>query len=169
MPRLEDAEAYARTKNVDVAFCKSIVFRLKSIGVTDENILCAAYLYNARSGFDEIFSRFGREIATVVVSISKDMTLPRQRQQEQYVKQMQEAPWGAVLIKLCEASANLKFIKETEMSKTKRAKMLKQNIHLLNILKRKVVENKAGTPGIERLLDGLNETLGFFKQKPIAF
>jgi hypothetical protein len=169
MVTIQEVESYARAKNADVAFCKGIVFRLKSIGVNDEQILCSAFLSQTKAGFDEVYSRFGREIATVVASISKDFTLPRQRQEEQYIEQLQAAPWESILIKLCEISANLKMIKESEMSKTKRSKLLKQNVHYLNVLKKKVAENKSATPGVERLLDGVNETLVYFRQRPIKF
>lgn len=169
MVGLDDAEAFARAKSADIAFCKSIVFRLKAVGVHDEQLLCAAFLCNVTTNFEEVFSRFGREVATTVASLSKDRSLPRQKQEEQYVKQLKEAPWDSILIKLCEISANLKFIKEAEISKNKRTKMLKQNVHYLNILKHRIAENKARTPGIERLLEGVNETLTSFRQKPIAF
>jgi (p)ppGpp synthase/HD superfamily hydrolase len=169
MSLIESAEAFARAKNADINFCKSIVFRLKSIGVNDEQVLCCAFLCHANSSFDEIHARFGREIATYVTSISKDLALPRQRQEEQYIKQLQDAPWESILIKMCEISANLKILKDFELSKTKRGKILKQNIHYLNVLKKKISENKTRTPGIERLLDGANETLTHFKQRPISF
>lgn len=169
MVTIEEVEAYARAKNADIAFCKGIAFRLKSIGVNDEIVLYSAFLCQTNSSFDEIFTRFGREIATCVTSLSKDRTLPKQRQEEQYVKQLQDAPWESILIKLCEISANLKLIKESEISKTKRSKLLKQNIHYLNVLKNKIAENKSKTPGIDKLLDGINETLNHFRQRPIAF
>lgn len=169
MVTIQEVESYARAKNADIAFCKGIVFRLKSIGINDEQVLCSAFLSQTKASFDEIYSRFGREIATVVASISKDFTLPRQRQEEQYIEQLQAAPWESILIKLCEISANLKMIKESEMSKTKRGKLLKQNVHYLNVLKKKVTENKSATPGVERLLDGVNETLVYFRQRPIKF
>lgn len=169
MVTIEEAEAFARTKNADINFCKGIVFRLKSIGVNDEQILCSAFLCYTNASFDEVFARFGREIATIVASLSKDRTLPKQRQEEQYIKQIQEAPWNSILIKLCEISANLKVIKESEISKTKRSKLLKQNVHYLHVLKKRISENKAATPGVERLLEGANETLIHFKQRPIRF
>ena len=169
MSLIESAEAFARAKNADVDFCRGIAFRLKSIGVTDEQVLCCAFLCHAKSGFDEIHARFGREIATYVASISKDLTLPKQKQEEQYVKQLQDAPWESILIKLCEISANLKVLKDSELSKTKRTKALKQNIHYLIALKKKILENRTKTPGIERLLEGANETLAHFKQRPITF
>lgn len=169
MVTLEEVESFVRAKNADVAFSRGVVFRLKSIGISDEQLLCAAFLCGVGANFEEIFARFGREIATLVTSITKDRTLPRQRQEEQYKKQLQEAPWESVLIKLCEISANLKIIKESNMSRTKRGKMLRQNTHHLNILKAKIVQNKEKTPGIQRLLDGINETLIHFGQKAVSF
>lgn len=169
MSLIESAEAFARAKNADINFCKSIVFRLKSIGVSDEQVLCCAFLCHSNSSFDDIHARFGREIATGVTAISKDWTLPRKIQEEQYVRQLQDAPWESILVKLCEISATLKFLKDSEMSKTKRGKILKQNVHYLNVLKKKISENKDKTPGIERLLEGANETLMHFKQRPISF
>ncbi len=169
MTELDEAEAFARAKDADVAFCRGIVFRLKSIGVNDERVLCTAFLMQAGLPFDEIFARFGREIATMVVSITKDRTVPRQIQEKQYVRQLQDASWESALVKLCEISAYLKVIKEAELSKAKRGKMLKQNIYYLNVLKRKIVENRAKTPGIEKLLEGANETICFFKHRPIQF
>ena len=169
MATIDDAESYTRAKNADIAYCRGIVFRLKSIGVNDETVLCAAILSHVNSSFDDIHTRFGREIAVLGASLSRDKDLPTQRQEEQYVKQLQEGPWEATLIKLCEISANLKVIKESEISKTKRGKMLRQNTYYLNVLKSKIVENRAKTPGIDRLLDGVNETLAHFGQRPIKF
>ena len=169
MASIQDAENFARPKNADVDFCRGVVFRLKSLGITDENILCSAVLSQTKATFDEIYSRFGREIATMVASISKDRTIPKQKQEEQYIKQIQSASWESILIKLCEISANLKVIKESDLSKTKRNKLLKQNIHYLNVLKGKIAENKSNTPSITRLLDGINQILSDFRQRIIKF
>jgi len=169
MVTIDEVEAYARAQNADIAFCKGIVFRLKSIGIMDETVLYSAFLCNTNSSFDEVHTRFGREIAVIVTSLTKDKSLPKQRQEEQYVKQLQDASWESTLIKLCEISANFKIIKESGMSKTKRGKLLKQNIHYLNVLKNKIIENKTKTQGIDRLLEGVNETLTHFGQRPIKF
>jgi (p)ppGpp synthase/HD superfamily hydrolase len=169
MATIDEAESYARAKNADIPYCKGIVFRLKSIGINDEVVLCSAILSHTDSSFDEIHARFGREVAVMVASLSRDKSLPRQRQEEQYVAQLQGAPWESILIKLCEISANLKVMRESDISKTKRSKMLKQNTHHLNVLKNKIVEGKAKTPGIDRLFDGINETLSHFGQRTIKF
>src|SRR5574338_60480 len=167
MATLEECEDYARSKQADIAFCKGIVFRLKSIGISHEQILCAAVLSQTKATFDEIFERFGRELAVMATSIVKDYSLPKQIQEDAYVAQLQQAPWEAVLIKLCEISANLKVIKETELSKAKRKKLLKQNIHYLNALKKNIEENQDKALGLAKLLDGANETLAHFGQRQI--
>lgn len=169
MANIQDAESFARGKNANIDFCRGVVFRLKSIGIAEENTLCSAILAQTKASFDEIYERFGREIATMTTSISRDQRLPRQKQEEQYVKQLQSAPWDATLIKLCEISANLKLLKETEISKTKRSKQLKKELHYLNALKSSINLNKSQTPGVIRLLDGINENLTHFKQRTIKF
>ncbi|MGQ0605457.1 MAG: HD domain-containing protein [Candidatus Nitrosotenuis sp.] len=169
MATLEECEAYARGKNVDIPFCMGVVFRLKSIGISHEQILCSAIISQTKASFDEIFERFGREIAVMSTSIAKDHTLPRKHREEAYVEQLRQAPWESVLIKLCEISANLKVIKESELSKTKRSKLLKQNIHYLNVLKKNIAENRDKMLGLDRLLEGANETITHFGHRPIKF
>lgn len=169
MATLQECEDYARGKGADIAFCNGVVFRLKSIGITHEQILCAAILSQTKASFDELFERFGRDVTVLATSILKDDTLPKKRQEEAYVTQLQNAPWEAVLIKLCEISANLKLIKETELSKAKRKKLLSANIHYLNVLKSNIEQNQDKALGLAKLLDGANETLVHFGRRPIDF
>lgn len=169
MATLEECEAYARGKNADIAFCMGVVFRLKSIGISHEQILCSAILSQTRASFDELFERFGREVAVMSTAISRDHSLPKKRQEEAYVEQLKAAPWESVLIKLCEISANLKVIKESQLSRTKRSKLLKQNIHYLNVLKTNIAENRDKVLGLDKLLDGANETIAHFGHRTIKF
>ncbi|NDB33403.1 MAG: hypothetical protein EB160_08260 [Nitrososphaeria archaeon] len=78
MATLDECEAYARFKKADIPFCMGVVFRLKSIGITHEQILCSAILSQTKSTFDELFERFGRDIAVMVTSITKDETHGKQ-------------------------------------------------------------------------------------------
>ncbi|WP_100181873.1 bifunctional (p)ppGpp synthetase/guanosine-3',5'-bis(diphosphate) 3'-pyrophosphohydrolase [Candidatus Nitrosotenuis aquarius] len=169
MATLDECEAYARGKGADIPFCMGVVFRLKSIGITHEQILCSAILSQTKSTFDELFERFGRDVAVMATSIMRDTTQPKKKQEESYVEQIQQAPWESVLIKLCEISANLKVIKESELSKNKRRKLLKQNIHYLNVLKKNIAENQDKALGLSKLLDGANETIMHFGHRPIKF
>jgi (p)ppGpp synthase/HD superfamily hydrolase len=169
MATLDECEAYARGKGADIPYCMGVVFRLKSIGITHEQILCSAILAQTKSTFDELFERFGRDVAVMVTAITRDEALPKKKQETLYVEQLQQAPWESILIKLCEISANLKVIKESELSKNKRRKLLKQNIHYLNVLKKNIADNRDKALGLPKLLDGANETITHFGHRPIKF
>jgi (p)ppGpp synthase/HD superfamily hydrolase len=169
MATLDECEAYARFKEADIPFCMGVVFRLKSIGITHEQILCTAILAQTKSTFDELFERFGRDIAVMVTSITVDQTVPKARRERVYLEQLQQAPWEAVLVKLCEISANLKVIKESELTRNKRRKLLTQNIQLLKVLKKNISENQDKLLGLPKLLEGANETIAHFGRPPINF
>jgi (p)ppGpp synthase/HD superfamily hydrolase len=147
------------------------VARLKNLGVTDEEILAAAWLHDTledtKTSFTELDSRFGSKIAVVVLSLSKDMSLPKALQEEQYVKQLREASLEAKLIKLCDISDNLRGIKNSSLSKAKKVKTMRKILHYLNVIKPDLVKNKALVPGIQGLTDGINDLVTLFGQKPI--
>ncbi len=77
----------------------SVVARLKNLGISDEEVLSAAWLHDTindtQTSFDEIDQRFGSRVAVIVLSISKDKSLSRSVQEEQYVKQLRESPLEA--------------------------------------------------------------------------
>ena len=149
-----------------------VVARLKNLGVTDEDVLAAAWLHDVLEDTKTIFidldSRFGSKVAVIVLALSKDMSLPKDRQEEQYIKQLKEAPLEAKLIKLCDISANLKDIKNAPLSKTKKVKMIRKILYHLNSIKPDLVKNKASVPGIQNLIDGINDLVVSFGQKPVT-
>jgi len=104
----------------------------------------------------------------LVLSLSKDRSLPKARQEEQYVKQLKEASLEAKLIKLCDISANLKDIKNAPLSKTKKVKIIRKILYYLNAIKPDLVKNKASVPGIQSLTEGINDLVVSFGQKPIT-
>jgi len=131
---LQAAENFAKERHVGMMrkdgvtsfydHLSGVVARLKNLGVTDEDVLAAAWLHDTledtKTIFVELNSRFGSKVAVLVLSLSKDRSLPKASQEEQYVKQLKEASLEAKLIKLCDISANLKDIKNASLSKTKK-------------------------------------------------
>src|SRR2546426_12284414 len=125
MTKLLDSENFAKERNSSVLrkdgdtthyeHLTGVVTRLKNLGVTDEDVLCAAWLHDiiedTNTTFDDIDKRFGSKVSVLVLALSKDKTLPKSRQEEQHVRQLREASFEAKLIKLCDISANLKDIK----------------------------------------------------------
>jgi guanosine-3',5'-bis(diphosphate) 3'-pyrophosphohydrolase len=182
MTKLEKAELFAKEKHSKMTrkdgitpyfvHLESVVSRLKSMGIVNEDVLCAAWLHDtmedANTSFDDIFEQFGRDVAILVSSLSKDAKLPKKERESQYVTQLKNAPFEAKLIKLCDIAANLSDLKNSDLSKTKRFKTVKTKLHYLNIIKNEIMENKANVPRIRSIIDGINDVLIHYKQKPVS-
>jgi guanosine-3',5'-bis(diphosphate) 3'-pyrophosphohydrolase len=181
MTKLEKAESFAKEKHLKMtkdgimpysSHLASVVSRLKSMGIVNEDVLCAAWLHDTmedtKTSFDDIFEQFGRDIAILVSSLSKDVKLPKKERESQYIKQLKSAPFEAKLIKLCDIAANLSDLKNSDLSKTKRFKAVKTKLHYLNIIKNEITEKKSTLPNIQNIIDGINDVLITYKQKPIS-
>jgi (p)ppGpp synthase/HD superfamily hydrolase len=125
LSKLDTAENFAKAKHAGMKrkdgvtdyfeHIKGVVNRLQNIGITDEEMLCTAWLHDTledtSTSFDELAQRFGKEVALLVLSLSKDQTLAKKQKEIQYVKQLKDAPWQAKIIKLCDIASNLKGLK----------------------------------------------------------
>lgn len=182
MSKLQDAENFAKECRSDMTKDRKIfhhehlagvVARLKNLGVTDEDVISAAWLHDiideSETSFDEIDQRFGSKVAVMILSISKDKNLPRSKQEEQYVKQLKESTLDSKLIKLCDISANLKDLKNMPLSKTRKTKEVKKNLFYLNIIKADLIKNKSQVPGIVSLINGINDMIMAYGLRPIIF
>lgn len=151
----------------------AVVARLKNLGVTDENILSAAWLHDiidyTDTSFDELDQRFSSKVAVLVLSISKDKNLPRSIQEEQYVKQLKESTLEAKLIKLCDISSSIKDLKNSSFSKTKKIKEMKRKLYYLNVIKTDLIKNKTQIPGIVGFVNGINDIVTSHGLRPVAF
>ena len=80
MSKLEAAELFAKDKHSGIKeadgitpywkHLESVVSRLKGIGITDEDMLCAAWLHDTiedtNTDFDDLYDKFGRNVAVMV-------------------------------------------------------------------------------------------------------
>ena len=84
MNLLTNAELFAKTKHggkqneIGVPYSnhlENVVNRLKSLGVIDEEVICAAWLQeileHTDTSFDELFEKFGRRISTLILSLTE--------------------------------------------------------------------------------------------------
>lgn len=179
---IESAELYARElhknmlkkdgKTPHYSHLESVVNRLKSLGVYDEEVLCAGWLHDViedtEATFDDVYERFGQRTVVLVSSLSKDMKLPKKEREIQYVKQLKEAPFEAKLVKLCDASANLKDIDSSDLSKTKKKKTVNKILHYLRVIKNEISEHQSEYPKVSSLIDGVNQIARKYHQKPIS-
>ena len=169
MTLLENAELFAKSKHAGklkksgTTYSKhleNVVSRLKSLGVIDEEVLCAAWLQDiledTETEFDELFEKFGRRIAVLTLSLTKtkfvidtddDSTLsltkkraiPEKQRQKEYAVKIKESDTDAKLIKLCDISANLGDLKKQIISKTKKRRILKKFRYYISIIEKDLI------------------------------
>jgi (p)ppGpp synthase/HD superfamily hydrolase len=196
MTLLENAELFAKSKHAGKLkksgitysnHLENVVSRLKSLGIIDEEVLCAGWLHDiledTDTSFDELFEKFGRRIAVLTLSITKtkfvidtddDSTLsltkkraiPEKQRQKEYAVKIKESEIDAKLIKLCDISANLGDLKKQIISKTKKRKILKKFRYYLLIIEKDLVENTEYPKAIT-LLETINQNIQIQTQNMI--
>ncbi len=151
---------------------EGVVNRLKNLGITNQDVLCAAWLHDtiehSDTTFDEINNIFGNRISVLVLSLTKDSELSRKERESQYIQQLKDSTPEAKIIKLCDISANLKDIANAPISKTQKNKQIKKLIHYLRVIKKGISEIKPDYPKIQELVDGVNSVGTKFRQRPIV-
>ena len=196
MTLLENAELFAKSKHAGKLkksgitysnHLENVVSRLKSLGIIDEEVLCAGWLHDiledTDTSFDELFEKFGRRIAVLTLSLTKtkfvidtddDSTLsltkkraiPEKQRQKEYAVKIKESEIDAKLIKLCDISANLGDLKKQIISKTKKRKILKKFRYYLLIIEKDLVENTEYPKAIT-LLETINQNIQIQTQNMI--
>jgi guanosine-3',5'-bis(diphosphate) 3'-pyrophosphohydrolase len=196
MTLLENAELFAKSKHAGKLkksgitysnHLENVVSRLKSLGVIDEEVLCAGWLQDiledTDTSFDELFEKFGRRIAVLTLSLTKtkfvidtddDSTLsltkkraiPQKQRQKEYAVKIRESEIDAKLIKLCDISANLGDLKKQIISKTKKRKILKKFRYYLLIIEKDLLENTEYPKAIT-LLKTINQNIQIQTQNMI--
>ena len=196
MTLLENAELFAKSKHAGKLkksgmtysnHLENVVSRLKSLGIIDEEVLCAGWLQDiledTDTSFDELFEKFGRRIAVLTLSLTKtkfvidtddDSTLsltkkraiPEKQRQKEYAVKIKESEIDAKLIKLCDISANLGDLKKQTISKTKKRKILKKFRYYLLIIEKDLLENTEYPKAIT-LLKTINQNIQIQTQNMI--
>ena len=148
-----------------------VISRLKSLGVIDAQIFSAGWLHdtieNTDTTFDDLYEQFEDEIAVLVSSISKDMSLSRKRREQAYVISLKGSSFNAKLIKLCDISANLGELKNSAASKSKKIQLVKQQRRYLGIIKNDILKNP-NYPYVQSLVESANIIFRKFGQRPVS-
>ncbi len=151
---------------------EGVVNRLKNLGVTDKKVLSSAWLHDIIEytdvTFDQINEKFGREIAIMVLSLTKDRSIPKKDIEQQYINQLKNAVIQAKIIKLCDISANLKDLENAPISKTQKNKQVRKILHYLRIIKNDISESQTEYPKIIEIIEGINTICVKFHQKPFV-
>ena len=188
MTLLKNAELFAKSKHAGklkksgITYSKhleEVVNRLKSLGVIDEEVLCAGWLHDiledTDTSFDELFEKFGRRIAVLTLSLTKTKfvidtndnstftltkkkTLSKKQREKNYGIKLKESEVDAKIIKLCDISANLGNLKNQAISKTKKRRVLRELRYYLSIIQKDIMEGRK-YQNATTLLETINQNL----------
>ena len=188
MTPLENAELFAKLKHAGklnesgVSYSnhlENVVSRLKSLGVVDQDVLCAGWLQDileyTDTSFDELFEKFGRRISTLILSLTKTKlvidtsddstlsltkkrTISKKQRQKEYGIKIKESEIDVKLIKLCDISTNLGNLKNQVISKTKKRRILKELRYYTVIIEKDLIQNTR-YPKANTLLETINENI----------
>jgi (p)ppGpp synthase/HD superfamily hydrolase len=188
MTPLENAELFAKSKHAGklnesgVSYSihlENVVSRLKSLGVVDQDTLCAGWLQDileyTDTSFDELFEKFGRKISTLILSLTKTKlvidtsddstlsltkkrTVSKKQRQKEYGIKIKESEMDVKLIKLCDISTNLGNLKNQVISKTKKRRILKELRYYIIIIEKDLMQNTR-YPKAKILLENINENI----------
>jgi len=150
---------------------EEVVNRLKNLGVSNEDVLSAAWLHDViehtSTTFDEVNEMFGNTIAVLVLSLSKDSKITKKDIETRYVSQLKNSSIQTKIIKFCDIAANLRDIVNSPISKTQKNKKIKKLFFYLRVIRAEIMDNKSQYPKIQDVLDGINAIGEKFRQKPI--
>jgi len=188
MTPLENAELFAKLKHAGKLnesgvshsnHLENVVSRLKSLGVVDQDVLCAGWLQDileyTDTSFDELFEKFGRRISTLILSLTKTKlvidtsddstlsltkkrTVSKKQRQKEYGIKIKESEIDVKLIKLCDISTNLGNLKNQLISKTKKRRILKELRYYTVIIEKDLIQ-ETRYPKANTLLETINENL----------
>lgn len=170
---LKNAELFARKRCSGITVMdgktpyskhlEDVVNRLKSLGVIDEDVLCSGWLHaimnQTDTSFDDLYEQFGSRIAVLVSDLTQDMSLPRKKREQVYVKQLVKSSFDAKLVKLCGISADLSDLKNCDASKSKKLRITRLKRRYLLAIKDDLLKNTS-YPKVQTLLAVTERTLG---------
>ena len=121
MSKVTDARNFAKKKHAGqlrkngktttFSHLKDVVKNLKKMKVTNNDTICAAWLHDTiedtDTDFDSIRDRFGKNVADIVVSVTKDNRLPRKQREIKYGKDLKSSSTKAKIVKIADILANV--------------------------------------------------------------
>jgi len=152
---------------------EQVVKLLEKMGIKDKDILCAGWLHDTiedtDTDFDDINEKFGKKVADIVASVTKDTRQIQKLREKNYILQLKKASWQAKVVKLCDIVANIADLENSCFSESKILKQVKEKIPFLNAIKHGISSKKSHLLGLSKIENELNELLEKYHQKPIRF
>ena len=98
-------------KTTTFSHLKDVVINLKKMKVKNNDTICAAGLHDTiedtDTDFDSIRDRFGKNVADIVVSVTKDNRLPKKQREIKYAKDLKSSNIKSKIVKIADILANV--------------------------------------------------------------
>jgi (p)ppGpp synthase/HD superfamily hydrolase len=98
-------------KTTTFSHLKDVVKNLRKMKVTNKDTISAAWLHDTiedtDTDFDSIKDKFGKNVADIVVSVTKDNRLAKKQREIKYVKELKASSAKAKLVKIADILANV--------------------------------------------------------------
>ena len=121
MSNITDARNFAKRKHAGqlrkngktttFSHLKDVVKNLKKMKVTNNDTICAGWLHDTiedtDTDFDSIKEKFGKNVADIVVSVTKDNRLPKKQREIKYGKDLKSSNSKAKIVKIADILANV--------------------------------------------------------------
>ncbi|MBI1657793.1 MAG: HD domain-containing protein [Thaumarchaeota archaeon] len=173
---IERARLYAERKHgitrrrggLAIDHVRKVVEILLEMGVQDQHVICAAWLHDTiedtDAKYDGICLEFGKDVADMVSSLSKDNRLPRDMRTVEYVERLGRAAPGAKTVKLADILANLESMTGSGADAAKACRKAAQLRRYLLAVSSGISPNLPELAGVQARLDAL---LGIHGLEPV--
>ena len=152
---------------------EQVVNNLISIGIKDEDLLCAGWLHDTiedtNTDFDDIHEKFGLHVAEVVSQVTKGKRLSKMDREQQYIKNLQGVSWQAQAIKLCDILANLSDLSNSPQSPAEKDEQVSNKLRYLEAVKDGLIANRNKFPNLGYAIDRINLILAEYNKRTVSF
>ena len=98
-------------KTTTFSHLKDVLKNVKKMTGTNNDPICAAWFHDTiedtDTDFDSIKDRFGKNIADIVVSVTKDNRLPKKQRERKYGKDLKSSNVKSKIVKIADILANV--------------------------------------------------------------
>ena len=151
---------------------RMVVDLIKKSGVTGNDVQIIGWLHDTiedtPTDFDDIKNQFGLHIAKCVSALTKDTRVEEQKRDRLYVRELKKAHWHVKLVKICDITANILDLKNTEYSEKEKINHWKRKKPYLIAIKYGLIKNKKKIPHLKIIFDNLNCGLAKFGQSQVS-
>lgn len=173
MNKVKQAKEFAREKHRGITrrddvtpyfdHLQKVVKNLEKLGVTNQDVLCAGWLHDTiedtDTDYDDISEQFGKIVADIVASVTKDTRLPKSIREKKYVEQLRHSMWQAKVVKLGDIVANISDLKNSGYNKEKQIKQVKNKIVYLKAIRPGIISNRKKLVGLKKIEQKLDKLL----------